>query len=296
MVCESEPDAPWGLLIITSVRETQTDRRREVAVLVCFTWPCFTTRYLLDLMREEMMLYWAVFVMLHCLHIGHINRSEGYSCLVCMFWIFHPHGKKNHKWDLGWDLRKRKKAASAGSIRRQQVTSSLSITIWSIFWIFSDISLSRAFDSMKVKIKNYSIKKKMKWSLKVPFDSQFVWKCAFLTNFFSPFLWEPFFFHWYCSKIFLKYLLKHHLSIIRSYAPSEAFWKSILGDIFNVANVACKVMLPDRAAKQKAYCLCFRSQPLLIFQLFSSWTRGNQFPAEFSYNPHYCKAKHTWTR
>lgn len=30
MVCESEPDAPWGLLIMTSVREAQTDRRRDV--------------------------------------------------------------------------------------------------------------------------------------------------------------------------------------------------------------------------------------------------------------------------
>jgi len=56
MVCESEPDAPWGLLIMTSVREAQTDRRRDVAVLVCFSWPLFTTHYLLDLMRKEMML------------------------------------------------------------------------------------------------------------------------------------------------------------------------------------------------------------------------------------------------
>lgn len=29
MVCESEPDAPWGLLIMTSVREAQTDGGRD---------------------------------------------------------------------------------------------------------------------------------------------------------------------------------------------------------------------------------------------------------------------------
>jgi len=56
MVCESEPDAPWGLLIMTSVREALTDRRRDVAVLVCFSWPFFTTHHLLDLMRKGMML------------------------------------------------------------------------------------------------------------------------------------------------------------------------------------------------------------------------------------------------
>lgn len=92
--------------------------------------------------------------------------------------------------------------------------------------------------------------------------------CIFDQLFFT-FYDNLFFFYRFCSKIFLKYLLKHHLSIIRRYAPSEAFWKSILGDIFNVANVACKVMLPDRAAKQQIDCLCFRTQPLLIFQLFS---------------------------
>lgn len=62
MVCESEPDAPWGLLIMTSVREAQTDRRRDVkgssgssgVFQLAMLYP---THCLLDLMREEMMLY-----------------------------------------------------------------------------------------------------------------------------------------------------------------------------------------------------------------------------------------------
>jgi len=96
MVCESEPDAPWGLLIMTSVREALTDRRRDVAVLVCFSHSLPHTIFWTLWGRG-----WCYCILSHVCdatlpsHRTHYEIRVVSFFLVCMFWIFHPSQKKH---------------------------------------------------------------------------------------------------------------------------------------------------------------------------------------------------------